>query len=263
MTLRLALIGASGRAGSEVLRALPQYSDIALCSAVVAAGAALVGSLALKGNAGAGDILFSDSIPEAVRGCDVALEFSSAAVSVDLAEQCAASRKPLLVASSGHSPEQRERLRELSNEIPILHAANLSVGVQALQQCAVRAQEILGSDFEIEIHEIHHRNKKDAPSGTALALGRALANDSARDFVLDRNARVGARSRDEIGISSSRGGDVVGEHTVFFFGKGERLELVHRSTDRSVFAHGALRLLPLLARRPAGLYTVADMLFDY
>ena len=169
-----------------------------------------------------------------------------------------------IVGTTGFRPEQEREIDLLGERIPLLRAANMSVGVTVLLDVAKEVAHRLGGSFDIEIAETHHRLKKDAPSGTALALGRAVA--AGRGVVLQehavygRDGLVGERPDGEIGVMALRGGDVVGDHTVFFFGTGERIELTHRAQSREAFAAGALRAAAWIAGRPPGLYEMRDVL---
>ncbi len=170
----------------------------------------------------------------------------------------------LVVGTTGLAPEEDRLLEELARRAPVLRAANFSVGVNLLLALAERAAAVLGDDYDVEIVEAHHRRKADAPSGTALALGEAVARG--RGVALDavrvdgRSGRPGERPRGEVGFHAVRGGDVVGEHRVMLIGDRERVELGHLAQDRALFAEGALRAARWLAGRPAGSYTMRDVL---
>jgi 4-hydroxy-tetrahydrodipicolinate reductase len=178
---------------------------------------------------------------------------------VTLARAAAALGKPIIVAATGHSAEQLEELRRCGERCALLLASNTSLGVLAMQEISAHAQRILGREFEVEIMEIHHRNKKDAPSGTALSLAENLGAGTDLKRVSDRSARSARRGADEIGVTSLRGGDVAGEHTIYFFGEAEMLEITHRVTSREVFARGALNLAARLIEMKPGFYRPADL----
>jgi 4-hydroxy-tetrahydrodipicolinate reductase len=200
----------------------------------------------------------------ALGGCAVAIDFSSAAGSDALLTACRAQGKPLVIGSTGHDEAQRAAIRAATADIAIVFAANFSVGVNALFWLTRQAAAILGPGFDLEVVEIHHRLKKDAPSGTAQRLAEILAEARGVSYEDDarhgRHGMVGARGAEEIGVHAVRGGDVVGEHTVYFAGMGERVELIHRATSRETFALGSLRAAEWLAGRPAGLYDMEDVL---
>jgi 4-hydroxy-tetrahydrodipicolinate reductase len=172
--------------------------------------------------------------------------------------------KALVVGTTGLGDEERRLLDEVASRTAVLQAANFSVGVNLLVALAERAAAVLGDDYDVEIVEAHHRRKVDAPSGTALALGEAVARgrevELAAVRVDGRSGRPGERPRGEIGFHALRGGDVVGEHRVMFIGDRERMELAHLAQDRALFAEGALRAAKWLAGRPAGTYTMRDVL---
>ena len=195
---------------------------------------------------------------------EVAIDFSSAQALDPLLAHCRAQRKPLVIGTTGHTPEQRAAITEAGREIPIVFAANFSVGVNTLFWLTRHAARILGPEFDLEIIEVHHRLKKDAPSGTARRLAEILAEVRDLDYPTDarhgRDGIVGPRTAREIGMHAVRGGDVVGEHTVIFADAGERLELVHRASSRETFALGALRAAAWLRGRSPGLYDMEDVL---
>jgi 4-hydroxy-tetrahydrodipicolinate reductase len=195
---------------------------------------------------------------------DVAIDVSQPQGSVAIATYCSANGIPLVVGTTGHSIDQMEKLRAGASRIALLLTPNFSVGVNLLFWLAERASEILGPEFDAEIMEMHHGLKKDSPSGTAKRLGEIIAKT--RSLEYDQAARhgregpVGERTSNEIGIHAIRGGDVVGEHTVFFAGAGERIELTHRASSRDTFAKGALRAADWLIGKPAGWYEMRDVL---
>ncbi|MBN8549472.1 MAG: 4-hydroxy-tetrahydrodipicolinate reductase [Deltaproteobacteria bacterium] len=255
MTLKLSLIGASGRAGKEVLRVLPEFSQFSLVSAITSGkGSSTAQSVGCA-------IPFSSDLKSGVAAADCVLEFTSAAASVEVAKLCALHQRPLVLASSGHTEDQLAQIRVAAQQTAIFHSANLSLGVFVLHEISKHAQRLLGPSYQVEIFEMHHRHKKDAPSGTALSLARHLAAGSNLETIRDRGSRVGSRKDSELGVSALRGGEVLGEHTVFFLGQADRLELTHRTADRAVFARGGLMALEKLIGKPAGLYTFAQ-LFD-
>jgi 4-hydroxy-tetrahydrodipicolinate reductase len=188
--------------------------------------------------------------------CDGVIDFSTPATSVTVARICAEFRKPLIVATTGLSADERGKVEECAQVAPLCIAPNTSLAATALKMAARYLQDILGPSFDIEVMEIHHRMKKDAPSGTALNVisGLAAASD---DVVFGRE---GLRREGEIGVVSLRGGDVPGDHTVYFLGNGERIELTQRAQNRAIFGTGAVALMERLIGKPAGLYLVEDLL---
>ena len=195
---------------------------------------------------------------------DVVIDFSAAAITSDLLAACRSQGKPLVIGTTGHEPEQRAAISKAAETIPIVFAANFSVGVNTLFWLTREAARILGPSFDPEVIEIHHRLKKDAPSGTARRLVEILA--AVRRVSYEEATRhgrqgiVGQRTPTEIGVHAVRGGDVVGEHTVLFADVGERVELVHRASNRETFALGALRAAAWLRDRAPGLYDMEDVL---
>jgi 4-hydroxy-tetrahydrodipicolinate reductase len=195
---------------------------------------------------------------------DVIIDFSRAAATPSLLTACRAAGKPLVLGTTGHDATQRAAITEAAREIGVVFAANFSVGVNALFWLTREAARILGPGFDLEVVEMHHRLKKDAPSGTARRLAEILAAARALDYTQDavhgRHGLIGERDPQEIGVHAIRGGDIVGEHTVLFAAAGERLELTHRAGSRETFAAGALRAAAWLTEKSAGLYDMEDVL---
>ena len=202
--------------------------------------------------------------PATVAAGDVVIDFSAASLTSELLAACGAARKPVVIGTTGHGAEDRANIAAAAREIPVVFAANFSVGVNTLFWLTRQAARILGPGFDLEVIEVHHRLKKDAPSGTARRLAEILAE--VRGLTYDGDARhgregiVGERTGTEIGVHAVRGGDVVGEHTVLFADAGERVELVHRASSRDTFAIGALRAASWIRSRPPGLYDMEDVL---
>ena len=196
------------------------------------------------------DLLFQQS--------DVLIDFTKPEATIRHLHIAAKLHKPLVIGTTGLSEAQEKELQKYSSATPIVYAANMSVGVNLLLALVEQAASRLGPEWDIEIAETHHKNKIDAPSGTALALGKsAKAGRGAGEFVTQRE---GKRKFGDIGFAVQRGGDVVGEHTVTFFGEGERIELGHKATNRALFARGALKAAQWVKEKPAGLYTMRDVL---
>jgi 4-hydroxy-tetrahydrodipicolinate reductase len=197
-------------------------------------------------------------------GWDVVIDVSQPDGTTRIANYCAADAIPLVIGTTGHSKAQISQLHEASTRTALLLTPNFSIGVNLLFWLAERSSQILGPEFDAEIVELHHRLKKDSPSGTAKRIGEIIAKTKELDY--DQAARhgrkglVGERSQHEIGIHAIRGGDIVGEHTVYFAAAGERIELTHRASSRDVFARGALRAARWLIGRPAGWYDMQDVL---
>lgn len=194
---------------------------------------------------------------------DVLIDFSAPGATAELVARAAEARVAAVIGTTGLGEAERAAIERASEEIPIVFAANMSLGVNVMFGLLRQAARILGDDYDVEIVEAHHRRKKDAPSGTALAMAGVLMDALERhpqDLVYGRKGDVGARTPREIGIHAVRGGDIVGDHTVSFNGMGERLELVHRASSRETFARGALRAAEWLRDRDPGLYDMQDVL---
>lgn len=193
-----------------------------------------------------------------MRECDCVIDFTTPDHTLENVEAAVKANTLLVIGTTGLGEAAQGRIKDAARSIPIIFSANMSVGVNLLMALVEQAASKLGDGWDIEIFESHHKNKVDSPSGTALALGRAAASArGAGNFVTDRN---GKRHEGDIGYAVSRGGDVVGEHMVTFYGMGERLELGHKATDRSLFARGALTAARWLKNKPAGLYSMRDVL---
>ena len=205
-----------------------------------------------------------DDLTKGIGACDAVVDFSHPSATDAICRACLGAGKPLVSGTTGHSEEERAQLEGVSKSLPIILSPNFSVGVNALFWLTRKTAELLGEDFDLEIVEAHHRLKKDAPSGTARRLAEILCEvrklDYAKNVVHGREGLIGERLSDEIGVHSIRGGDVVGDHTVTFAGRGERLELTHKASSRETFAAGALRAARWIIGRPPGLYTMEDVL---
>jgi 4-hydroxy-tetrahydrodipicolinate reductase len=195
---------------------------------------------------------------------DVAIDVSQPQGSLAIAASCAKDGIPLVIGTTGHSTDQLDQLRADAARIAVLLTPNFSVGVNLLFWLTRKTSEILGPEYDAEIVEMHHRLKKDSPSGTAKRLGEIIAETRSLQFDKagrhGRKGLMGERARNEIGVHALRGGDIVGEHTVYFAGTGERIELTHRASSRDTFAKGALRAADWLLGKPAGWYEMRDVL---
>ncbi len=241
MSFRILLNGYQGRMGQAMLAAAP--------------GAGVEVARRLD----AGDALTA----AAFEGVDAAVDFSSHEATAALAKLAAKCHVPLVIGTTGHTPAERQAITALAKKTPIVWAGNYSVGVNLLNFLAQRAATVLGPRYNVEIVEMHHRDKKDAPSGTAeklLALVREARGLGAESVTHGRRGLVGARPEEQIGVHSLRGGEVVGDHTVIFAGDGERLELTHRASSRAIFAVGALHAARWVKGRQPGLYGMEDVL---
>lgn len=263
--LNVALLGASGRMGRTIVPLLAEAADLRLSGALAAPGDAAVGQDAgvLAGIAPLAVTISEDALV-ALDGAQVAIDFTLPGVSVANARRCRDRGCALVVGTTGHDAAQRAELEAVARDVPVVLAPNMSLGVTVLLRLAELAARALDEQYDIEIFEAHHRNKVDAPSGTALGLGAAAAQG--RGKVLEdvaeyaRHGHTGVRERGRIGFSVLRGGDIVGEHRLVFAGPGEQVELVHSAQDRSGFARGALVAARWVAARPPGLYSMLDVL---
>ena len=196
--------------------------------------------------------------------CDVVIDFSNAALTERLLDYCEARRLPVVICTTGHSAEQLDRIRAASASIPVFRSGNMSIGINVLSELCKRASAILGAAYDVEIVEQHHHNKLDAPSGTALMLADAIneENDGAYHYVYDRSSVRQKRDPKEIGISSVRGGSIVGDHEVLFCGPDEVITLKHTAYSRSIFANGAINAAVYLAKKEPGLYNMGNMIAE-
>jgi 4-hydroxy-tetrahydrodipicolinate reductase len=211
-----------------------------------------------------GQLDLGDELRTVIEGCDVVVDFSYHSVTAPTAAVCAKYKKPLVIGTTGHTEAERSQINTCKTHIPMVWASNYSTGVNTLFWLTRKAAEILGPSFDIEVVEMHHRHKKDAPSGTAVTLLEILAG--VRKLQLKdalrhgRKGITGERTNTEIGIHALRGGDVVGDHTVIFAADGERVELTHKASSRDTFANGALRAAQWAVGKNPGLYDMQDVL---
>jgi 4-hydroxy-tetrahydrodipicolinate reductase len=257
----LTVFGITGRMGQSLIRAMREGSEFRLRSAIASAGSARLGLDAALDGQPTGVLITSDPAA-ALKQASVALDFSVGSAVALHAQACADASVPLLVGATGFDASAKADLTRAAKSIAVLIAPNTSVGVAVLNELAAAASQALGGTYEVDISEVHHRHKRDAPSGTALNLGETIAKS--RDVTLDEVAvferHSNPRRPGSIGFSVVREGDIVGEHTVTFTGAGERLEITHRATERITFARGALRAAAWLIGRPSGLYDMKDVL---
>jgi 4-hydroxy-tetrahydrodipicolinate reductase len=257
--LKLAICGATGRMGRTLIRLCQEAEDLTLVGACGASSDPNLGDDAgtLAGARAAG-VAVTDDISAALLGAEVVIDFSLPAALDELARIAARQNVALVSGTTGVT--DLSSLDAAAARVPVLWAPNMSLGIQVLSELAAEAARRLGPGFDIEITEVHHRRKVDAPSGTAVRLGEAIREVRPLRPVSGRQGIVGERPSDELGVFALRGGDVIGDHTVHLFGAGERLELTHRATSRDLFASGALRAARWIAGKPARRYTLADVL---
>jgi len=257
--------GAGGRMGGRIINMIHKTDGITLSAAFERPGSPAVGRDAgtVAGSAPQG-ITVADNLDSIIDQGDVIIDFTVSKASLEHARTAASHKKPIVIGTTGLTGEELDEIRELAKGFPCVLAPNMSVGVNLLYKLVETAAKALGDDYDVEIVEAHHRMKKDAPSGTALQLGRVVAASLGRDFekvgVFERHGSIGERGKKEIGIQTIRAGDIVGEHTVLFGGIGERIELVHRASSRDTFAKGAVRAALWVIGQPAGFYDMQDVL---
>ncbi len=251
---KVLVVGAMGRMGQRVRAAISEAPPLELGAALEARGHPSVG------NSIADAIKISDDPKAALSGCEVAIDFTTPAATLQVLRAAAAAGVAYVCGTTGFPDAERAEIGDFAARIPIVHAPNFSVSVNILAWLTREAARKLGSGYDAELAEIHHSEKRDAPSGTSLHLAEAVAAGRgqrlADHLVLERAGHIGARPEDAIGIQTVRGGDVAGEHSVLFVGQGERLELVHRASTRDHFARGAVRAAAWLAGREPGLYPI-------
>ena len=210
-----------------------------------------------------GAVDVGDDIAKALEGCEVIVDFSSHAATKPVLELAVAQRKAIVLGTTGHSAVEKKSLLALAAKVPCVWAGNFSVGVNLLFALTRRAANVLGTDYDAEVVEMHHRFKKDAPSGTAARLLEIILEERKLTAAALRHGReglVGERTSTEVGVHALRGGDVVGDHTVMFAALGERIELTHKASDRAIFARGALRAAQWVVTQPPGVYDMQDVL---
>lgn len=265
MTTRIAVVGANGRMGRALIEAAEHAEGASLGAAFAREGSPLVGQdagmIAGTGNVG---IAVSDDMAGSCNAFDVLIDFTSVDATLRHLETCRDAGRGMVIGTTGFSDAQKQTLAEVARHIPIVFAPNMSIGVNVVLRLLEQAASLLGSGYDVEIIEAHHRHKVDAPSGTALRMGEVVADAYGRDLkrvaVYGREGITGARDAETIGFATVRGGDVVGDHTVLFAGIGERVEITHKASSRMTFAKGAVRAAIWLKDRAPGLYDMQDVL---
>ncbi len=261
---RVAVYGATGRMGRAVIASLAESKTLSLGAAIEEHDARFLGVDAgvLAGCGHLGVLVVRDLEP-ALAACDIAIDFTRPTGTLRLAQACAHARVAAVVGTTGLDTAAESALDGLATVVPVVAAPNMSIGVTVLCEVARVATTLLGDDFDAEIIEMHHRHKVDAPSGTAKRLLEVVAEAKRRPTSVARYGRsdvIGPRTHEEIGVLALRGGDVIGDHTLVLAGEGERLELTHRAHGRQIFARGALRAAEFCLERPAGRYSMRDVL---
>jgi 4-hydroxy-tetrahydrodipicolinate reductase len=261
--MKAIVVGAAGRMGGRIILTLNETPSIKLYRAIERPDHPLIGRDVgeLHGLGKMGIPLEGKLIKE--EG-DVVIDFSSPKASMESLEFARETKLAIVIGTTGLSQEQIGRMKELSKDVRCVFSPNMSVGMNVMFRVVQEVAEVLGSEYDVEILEAHHHLKKDSPSGTAVKLGELIAKALGRDFsrvgIFGRKGMVGERTKEEIGMQVIRAGDIVGEHTVFFGGIGERLEIVHRAHSRDNFARGAVRAALWVVHQPNGLYDMQDVL---
>ncbi len=261
---RIGVLGAGGRMGRILIQAV-QQAGYQLAAAVERPESSLVGTDAGE-LAGIGSIgvKVAGSLSEVLKDCDVVIDFTAPVATEQHLQLCAEAGVAMVIGTTGFSEQQKQLLNETATRTPVVYAANYSVGVNVSIKLLELASKVFGDSVDIEIIEAHHRHKVDAPSGTALMMGEAIAETLGRDLKTDavycREGHTGARERQSIGFQTIRGGDIVGEHTAMFIGEGERVEITHKATSRMNFASGAVRAAAWVVGRDARKYDMKDVL---
>ena len=261
---KIVIAGATGRMGHALLQGVFEDASLQLYGALDRAGSATIGRDAGEMFGKNTGVYVSDDADEALQGADVLIDFTRPEASLAYLEICQRHHVKHVIGTTGFTVEQKAKIETASKKIPIVFAPNMSVGVTLLINLVEQAAKVLNDGYDIEVVEMHHRYKVDAPSGTALRLGEAAAKGLGQDLkdcaIYAREGVTGEREAGKIGFATMRGGDVVGDHTVVFAGTGERVEITHKASSRATFALGALRAAKFLADKKVGLFDMQDVL---
>lgn len=262
--LNVAIAGSSGRMGRMLLEAVLADPLARLSGALDLAGSPALGQDATAALGRASGVAITDDLHRGLAGADVLIDFTRPEGTLAHLAVCRELGVRAVIGTTGFTPQGRAEIAGHAQHIGVVLAPNMSVGVNVMLQLLESAARSLGDEYDAEVYEAHHRHKVDAPSGTALALGEAVARgrgvNLAERGVFTRQGHTGERQRGDIGFATVRGGDIIGEHTVMFAGNGERIEITHRMSSRSNYAEGSLRAAHFLFGHQAGLYSMADVL---
>ncbi len=261
--IKAIVIGAAGKMGNRIIQMIQETPSISLYGAVERADYPFIGKdIGEVIGLGKIGVLLEGDLKKT--GADVIINFTNPKTSIESLQFAKETGSAIVIGTTGLSPEQMERVRDLSKSLRCVFSPNMSVGVNVMFRIVQEVAWVLGPEYDIEILEAHHHLKKDSPSGTAVKLGELIAKAVGRDFgkvgVYGRKGMVGERTKEEIGMQVIRAGDIVGEHTVLFGGIGERLEIIHRAHSRDNFARGAIRAALWIVNQPNGLYDMQDVL---
>ncbi|MBI3604608.1 MAG: 4-hydroxy-tetrahydrodipicolinate reductase [Nitrospirae bacterium] len=263
--VQILVTGAGGRMGGKIISLILKNKNFKLVSAIEAPGHPLIGKDA---GASAGlersGVQISEQFPASLSGKTVGIDFTAPESTLAFCRRAETLGMPMVVGTTGFSGGQIEELSRIAEKMPVVYSPNMSIGVNMMFKILKEVALKLGQEYDMEIVELHHRMKKDAPSGTALKMARILSEAIGEKLVnvavYGRQGMTGARKKKEIGIQSVRAGDIVGEHTAYFAGMGERLEITHKATSRDNFAQGALTAAAWVVNRPPGMYDMQDVL---
>lgn len=263
--VKIGMIGACGRMGRRIIALASQDKEIEVTAGYEYPESEFIGEdLGILAGIGEINIKVESEIRDAAKKCDVLIDFTGAKGTINNIEDYKLANIPLVIGSTGFNDDEIKIINELSKNIPVILAPNMSLGVNLTLRVLEMVSQAIGDSYDIEIIEAHHRLKKDAPSGTALKMAEVIANtlnrDLEKDAVYCRRGLVGERKDREIGIQTIRAGDIVGEHTVIFCGQGERIEITHKAHTRDTFAKGAIAGAKWIKGRDSGLYNMFDVL---
>ncbi len=262
---KVIIAGAAGRMGRRIGYMVNEQPELQVAAGFERPDSPDVGKdMGELGGYGSNGVMVADDLAAVIDQGDVIIDFTFHEATMKIARQAAQKNRAMVIGTTGLSQENLQELAELCNNFPCVQAPNMAVGVNVLFKLAAKVASILGNDYDMEIVEAHHRMKKDAPSGTAMKLGEMMAQAVGRNLdevgVFARHGIIGERTDTEIGLQTIRAGDIVGEHTVYFAGAGERLELTHRAHSRDNFARGAALAAAWVYEKPNGLYNMFDVL---
>jgi 4-hydroxy-tetrahydrodipicolinate reductase len=261
--IRIAVAGAAGRMGRNLVLACAACKETRLTQATDKPGHSLIGADAgVVAGIEAQDVLITDHLDASK--FDVLIDFTHPTVTSNHVDYCLENNKKMVIGTTGADQKLEQKLHRAGETIAIMYAPNMSVGINLCLRLLQTAAKVLGDSVDIEIIEAHHRDKVDAPSGTALKMGQVIAESLGRDLddcaVYGREGQTGARDRKTIGFATIRAGDIVGDHTVLFAGEGERIEITHKSSSRMTYANGAIRACQWIAQKDHGLFSMQDVL---
>ena len=261
--MRIAIAGAAGRMGRNLVLACSETDDLELTLALDREQSPALGTdSGILAGIAENRVLISDTLDASA--FDILIDFTHPGATTGHLDFCKQNNKRMVIGTTGCDSTLEQKIEDTGKSIPILYAPNMSVGVNLCLELLKMSAQVLGDTVDIEIIEAHHRNKVDAPSGTALKMGSVIADELGRDLsecaVYGREGQTGARERGTIGFETIRAGDIVGEHTVLFAAEGERIEITHKASNRMTFAHGAMRACRWLETRQAGVYSMQDVL---